>query len=703
MKKNLSRTVIIFAILAGLISLQKISAEGGSLSLVGCQYPEAVNAGEGFDITFYLLPLEPIDKDCGMFIHLLSKGTMINADVTVPYPTSKWTVGKLMKLGPFRVYVPPDTTIGNYSIEAGLFWTQETVFGTSYKKLPYLNCPRIKDWQVGSILVKAIAEEALPEEGACSIYVQNSLTKIFPQRPYFLGDATKEIHLTAAKNEYESAQISIAALEEELRNIKMVKSKLVHQEGKGVVSEKEIKLFLVGYANTEKPFYNTPRVGLWPDPLMPLTDHINIEKGKFKTVWVEVHVPKDTPGGKYAGKIDIMAEDKIVDSVNILITVWGFPLPDQTHLKTAFDLREDILLDHYPKEQWEGDSRYRERVERIKKAYCLDMLKHRLDPIHNAGNPVFLSKKGDAYKLDFSDFDKKVEFYLTQGQKTFSIGEYWPWQSKDMWGRWYGLKDEESVLKVFSAYGKHLEEKGWLENAYAYIFDETFYRVKEVTALIHKAHPGIRNLLTMTPDLAYKDIDIWCPRINNFDPDCIQELKPKGKDVWTYVASPTRPYPSLNLDLPSIEYRILPWICWKFKIEGLLYWSVNWWVNVNPWESAVTFPNQNGNGCLYYPGKDGPIGSIRLKTLRDGLEDYELFYMLKTKLDALREAGQLQEFNSLMEKAEETLSMDGQVGELPAYYTHDLLDINEGRRQAAELIQEIDKKLIEIRRLNEND
>jgi hypothetical protein len=41
----------------------------------------------------------------------------------------------------------------------------------------------------------------------------------------------------------------------------------------------------------------------------------------------------------------------------------------------------------------------------------------------------------------------------------------------------------------------------------------------------------------------------------------------------------------------------------------------------------------NGGGLLFYPGKDagfdGPITSIRLKNIREGLEDYEYFAILE--------------------------------------------------------------------------
>ncbi len=32
-----------------------------------------------------------------------------------------------------------------------------------------------------------------------------------------------------------------------------------------------------------------------------------------------------------------------------------------------------------------------------------------------------------------------------------------------------------------------------------------------------------------------------------------------------------------------------------------------------------------GDGQYVYPGPDGPVGTIRMEAIRDGLEDWELF------------------------------------------------------------------------------
>ena len=42
------------------------------------------------------------------------------------------------------------------------------------------------------------------------------------------------------------------------------------------------------------------------------------------------------------------------------------------------------------------------------------------------------------------------------------------------------------------------------------------------------------------------------------------------------------------------------------------------------WNPALDGGYENSTAMYVYPGKDGPISSLRLENFRDGIEDYEL-------------------------------------------------------------------------------
>ena len=74
------------------------------------------------------------------------------------------------------------------------------------------------------------------------------------------------------------------------------------------------------------------------------------------------------------------------------------------------------------------------------------------------------------------------------------------------------------------------------------------------------------------------------------------------------------------------------WQQYKYNVKGLLYWSVNAWSNGAEWRKIdAEFPY--GDGRLIYCGKRyglyGPIGSIRLEYLRDGIEDFQYLTMIE--------------------------------------------------------------------------
>jgi hypothetical protein len=90
------------------------------------------------------------------------------------------------------------------------------------------------------------------------------------------------------------------------------------------------------------------------------------------------------------------------------------------------------------------------------------------------------------------------------------------------------------------------------------------------------------------------------------------------------------------MDYPSIEGRLLGWMTYGFQAEGLLFWHVNLWHPnriIDGREPYLDWKPQcvwemTGDGCLTYPTPAGPVSSIRLENIRDGLEDYDYLGLL---------------------------------------------------------------------------
>ncbi|MFC1646263.1 glycoside hydrolase domain-containing protein, partial [Candidatus Omnitrophota bacterium] len=184
-------------------------------------------------------------------------------------------------------------------------------------------------------------------------------------------------------------------------------------------------------------------------------------------------------------------------------------------------------------------------------------------------------------------------------------------------------------------------------------------------------------------------IDIWCPHVADFSEDKAEREKLKGKEVWWYVSSQRAGIPGFNIDISVVDNRILFWMNWKYKIAGVLYWCVNRWPH-NPWDDAMIYRNQNGNGSLLYPGKNGPVDSIRLEAIRDGIEDYEYFYLLNGYKEVLKEKNARSPHIKAIEKL---LAIEEDIILSPSSYTQDQTKLLKKREEVARKIEQVRKLL----------
>ena len=146
-------------------------------------------------------------------------------------------------------------------------------------------------------------------------------------------------------------------------------------------------------------------------------------------------------------------------------------------------------------------------------------------------------------------------------------------------------------------------------------------------------------------------IDTYCPKANFYDTPEQRSHYDSQKEKWWYTCvKPRAPYPTYHTEDSLSSPRLLSWMQANYDVVGNLFWSTNLFARADSNGNfqaiddyyngdACHYPGVNGDGYLFYPGKpygiDGPVGSIRLEAIRDGLEEYEIFYNLKEKLKSL--------------------------------------------------------------------
>jgi hypothetical protein len=170
--------------------------------------------------------------------------------------------------------------------------------------------------------------------------------------------------------------------------------------------------------------------------------------------------------------------------------------------------------------------------------------------------------------------------------------------------------------------------------------------LKEWAKALHAA--GVANLVVGTPDPRLEDgegrpaVDIWVvgPAAYAAAPERVRAAAAGGAEIWgtTALGGDGAGSPAWLLDRPPIGYRLLPgYVSQGLGLKGLLYWAADHWPSADPW-TDVEYRSRDGQawpgeGLLAYPG--GPAGvqgvvpSIRLKHVRDGVEDHALLALAR--------------------------------------------------------------------------
>lgn len=170
---------------------------------------------------------------------------------------------------------------------------------------------------------------------------------------------------------------------------------------------------------------------------------------------------------------------------------------------------------------------------------------------------------------------------------------------------------------------------------------------------------NIHNLVTQGYMEKYEDrIETWCPLFDSYDsPAAVEKYNELNPDErwWYGCVIPPAPHPTYHVDDLLISPRLVGWLQAYYGVRGNLYWAVDLYAayendgsgyqycyQEDYYDNVGPYANTSGEGYLFRPGKkygiDGPIPTIRLQAIRDGLEEYELLEDIKGEYASVSEA-----------------------------------------------------------------
>jgi hypothetical protein len=396
--------------------------------------------------------------------------------------------------------------------------------------------------------------------------------------------------------------------------------------------------------------------GWYTEPLIPFVDPetgedlngaldavpFDLPAGKNQPIWIDVFVPRDTPRGDYTGRFTVRSAQG-EGQVQLRLRVWGFELPLRPSLKSDFRLRY-----------------VRDKQSEI------ELLKHKLAP-SQIGDIAWQDEFVDVYGLSSSNIGFWSGLDLSQCRKSEP-------RMKDP-------PDPETVREAVSGYRPEVA-------THARFADE-IGRCRKHPDVVAKVRDYARALQEggTTPSLTVPPVPefqisgpfIWLIAPKDFPQfsDMVEKAKQLGQEIWSYNTLYHDNYtPKWLLDYDPMNFRIQPgFISQSMGLTGLAYWRVDGWVRGHEWDD-LTRGAQPGDGTLVYPGAQvGTAGvqpGMRLKWLREGVEDYEYVELLK-------QAGE----------ADFALQIARSVGANFRNWSHDPDELYAARRRLGERLDEL--------------
>lgn len=457
--------------------------------------------------------------------------------------------------------------------------------------------------------------------GEALAWIESPVEKVFRNDAVeSTGAAMAVVHL--ARNERESFQVVVRAPEKiDLTDVNVGISDLIHNETGAVLSAKNFRLFNVAYYTVRVPsFYEGP-TGEWPDALMPFKP-FTVRAARSGPVWITLYAPPNTPAGGYTGAITISADDTGPATVPIEVTVYDFDLPVTPALKTDFGFWPQRAVDG-GKEQGNPLS-----AKDLMTRYLRNALEHRV----TLRDLAELPPPATDYAAALRQYESIFKSLLESGVTTFSVPA--------------SLLDNPAQLAQADAFvaAHNIQNRAFCHIA-AEPPEPTWPKLVERFQLWKDTAPHIPLMVSamgLQPFLPF-GVDIWTVHTQLMDTPNNQPILERvqqggGKEVWWYVNQyPPRPYANFLIDFAAIEHRILFWQAWALGIKGLHYWGVNCTDPAqNPYTDQLDATPTNGDGCLVYPGAEGPVDSVRWEVIRDGIEDYDYLVILAGRLAKLR-------------------------------------------------------------------
>lgn len=479
------------------------------------------------------------------------------------------------------------------------------------------------------------------------------------------AEDTVGVRLAAARGEWESFQILMRS-HQPVKGINVVPGDLAGPDGAAIPAS-TARLYRQHQFHLTIPTCRNDafRPGWYPDALIPFKHPLtrqSLSGGRFTAVpfdlpanethgfWVDVFVPAEAKPGEYRGVYRVTGTDGGAIEIPVVVKVWDFALPRVSTLQTALGSPADRMRSYYQQRARNGKEPEPDAWPAVFEQ-CAEMLsRHRINATPPSGSLAPVEQPDGNFRIPDDQIDAFRKFVDRHHVNAFCVPHPRsavkdPIEQRERLHAWLKSWDRafEQLDRPNIVFYTYLKDEPNDEEAYHYVqkWGRAIREAKSVVKVMVVEQTWTQN--EAWGDL-YGAVDIWCPLFSLFKAESAAKRQALGETIWTYTAlCQGEKTPWWHTDFALLNYRVPTWIAWRYRIRGLLYWGgMSYWRGVeDPWTEPGTLDRRarnpklmyNGEGSLVYPGRavgyDGIAPSLRVKALRDAIEDYEYLAILE--------------------------------------------------------------------------
>jgi hypothetical protein len=418
--------------------------------------------------------------------------------------------------------------------------------------------------------------------------------------------------------------------------------------------------------------------GRWTYPLWIPDFNNRIDDQRSMIIWVDQFVPfkeEEAKAGTYTATITVTAGEE-TKTIPVELNVWNFAIPNENLLKASLQ-EEGFLSSMDEKDELEMYQLFKRNRVAL------------MDPTYKP-NLKYIDGKA---VINWTSFDKRLKKYLTGKAFTSEYGyKYGPGYGEpletfvlpfDVYGKhgtagWPDVgKPEveklpanqakyEQVVKQVRTHLKPMLNPAktelivYLNGLDESYFREAWERMVHYGEMFKRIYPEASYRIDggysdEAMDFVGKSIKSWASHTLNYDVAKMKKYQDMGIRDWLY--GPMLYESKVNswvgsltfTDLPLVNDRAISWACFKYNTYSWISWGAgvggkSGWYDPETWkdqykigadsDSGFTYKKINGSALLAYaggivPNVQGACPSIRLKSLRTGVQEYEYMRMLK--------------------------------------------------------------------------